>query len=197
MARVALDHLICGFKTRIGDFSHRELLMVSFFCADHGGIASHRKVNPRGVLAEIFICTDNVSLKSLNTTIYCIAHIYFQFPIYFWPTINILLPGVRNQICLELGEIHIESSVEPEGGGDGGDDLTDEAVQVGVGGTVDVKVAAADVVDGLVVDHEGAVGVLQRGVSRQDRVVRLHHRRGNLRRRVNGELQLRLFAVVD
>ena len=39
--------------------------------------------------------------------------------------------------------------------------LRDEAVQVGVGGALNVEGAAADVVDGLVVEHDGNVGVLE------------------------------------
>ena len=38
----------------------------------------------------------------------------------------------------------------------------------------------ADVVDGLVVHHEGTVGVLQGGVGTQGGVVGLHHGRGHL-----------------
>ena len=58
--------------------------------------------------------------------------------------------------------------VLPERGRDGGHDLSDEPVQIGVGWPLDVEVPAADVVDGLIVDHEGAVRVFQRGVSGQD-----------------------------
>ena len=58
--------------------------------------------------------------------------------------------------------------------------LADQTVEVGVGGSLDVQVAAADVVDGLVVHHEGAVRVLQGGVGGQDGVVGLHHCRGHL-----------------
>merc|ERR1719259_1494496 len=87
-------------------------------------------------------------------------------------------------------------TVETQRSGDGGNDLPDEPVEVGVSGSFDVQVAAADVVDGLIVDHESAVGVLQGGVGGQDGVVWLHHRRGHLRRRVDGELQLGLLAVV-
>ena len=60
---------------------------------------------------------------------------------------------------------------------DGGDDLSDETIQVGVGRSLDVEVPLADVVDGFVVDHEGAVRVLQGGVSGENRVVRFDHRR--------------------
>ncbi len=52
---------------------------------------------------------------------------------------------------------------------------TDEPVEVGVGWPVNVQITTTDVVDGLVVYHEGAVGVLQRRVRRQDGVVGLHH----------------------
>ena len=81
---------------------------------------------------------------------------------------------IRNQVCLKLSEIHIESSVKPKGGSDGGDNLPDEPVQVGVGRSLDVQVPPADVVDGLVVHHEGAVRVLQGIVRGQHRVVGLH-----------------------
>ena len=74
---------------------------------------------------------------------------------------------------------------------------TYETVKVGVGWPVNVQVPPADVVDGLIVHHEGAVRVLQRGVGRQDGVVGLHDGRRHLGRRIDGELQLGLFAIVD
>lgn len=58
--------------------------------------------------------------------------------------------------------------------------LADKPVQVGVGGAFDVQVPPADVVDGLIIYHEGTVGVLQGGVSGQDGVVRLHYSCGHL-----------------
>ena len=109
---------------------------------------------------------------------------------------TILSPGVGHKVGLELGQVHVEGSIKPEGGGDGGDDLTDESVEVGVGGPLYVQVPPADVVDGLVVHHEGTVSVLQGGVGGQDGVVGLHHGGGDLRSRVDGELQLGLLAVV-
>ena len=59
--------------------------------------------------------------------------------------------------------------------GDGRDDLGNESVQVGISRTLHVKVAPTHVIDGFVVNHEGAVGVLQSGVSGQDTVVRLNN----------------------
>ena len=105
-------------------------------------------------------------------------------------------PGVGDQVGLELSQINIESSIKPERCGDGGDNLTNQTIQIGVGGSLNVQVPAADVVDGLIVHHEGAVGVLQGGVGGEDGVVRLNHRSGHLGSRVDGELQLGLLAVV-
>ena len=42
-------------------------------------------------------------------------------------------PGVGHQVGLELVEVHVESSVEPEAGRDRRDDLCNEPVEVGVG----------------------------------------------------------------
>ena len=131
-------------------------------------------------------------------------------------------PGVGHQIGLEFIQIHIESPVEAEGSGDGGDDLGDQAVEVSVGRTFDVEIPefkpsqtnlfrgwiilletieenipATYVVNRLVVDHKCAVTVLQSGMGAQSGVVWLYHSGGHLRRRVNAELQLGLLAVVD
>lgn len=75
--------------------------------------------------------------------------------------------------------------------------LSDQTVQVLVVGTLNAEVPAADVVDSLVVNHEGAVRVLQGGVSCEDGVVGLNNRGGDLRRRVDTELKLALLAVID
>ena len=75
--------------------------------------------------------------------------------------------------------------------------MTDETVQVGVSWSLDVEVAAADIVDGLVVDHEGTVGVLQGGVGGEDGVVWLDDGGGDLWGGVDGEFELGLLAVVN
>merc|ERR550539_591471 len=106
-------------------------------------------------------------------------------------------PGVGHQVGLELSQINIEGSVKSQRGRDGGDDLTNQAVEVGVGWPVNVQVPPTDVVDGLVVDHEGTVGMLQSGMSSQDSIVRFDHSGGHLRCRVDGELKLGLLSVVN
>ncbi len=78
---------------------------------------------------------------------------------------------VWDQVGLELVEIDVKGTIETEGGGDGGDNLGDQAVKVLVVRSLQSEVTSADVVDGLVVDHEGTVGVLKGGVGRENRVV--------------------------
>ncbi|WAR06921.1 hypothetical protein MAR_016879 [Mya arenaria] len=104
---------------------------------------------------------------------------------------------VGHQVGLELGQVNIESTVEPEGGSDGGDNLTDQPVQVCVCRALNVEVPTADVVDSLVVDHEGAVRVLQGGMGGQNGVVWFNDGGGNLRSRVDGELKLGFLSVVN
>ena len=104
--------------------------------------------------------------------------------------------GIRHQVGLELGDIHVQGAVEAEGGGQGRHHLRNETVQVGVGGSLDVQAAAAYVVQGLVIQAEGAVSVLQEGVRGQHVVVRLHHGSGHLRSRGDGEGELGLAAIV-
>ena len=103
-----------------------------------------------------------------------------------------VLPGIGHQVCLELVQIHIESSLKSEACRDGGDYLGNQAVEVGVGrpryleisprqnidpGDCDLylHIAPGNVVDGLVVHQEGTVAVLQGGVGVQDGVVGLHY----------------------
>merc|ERR1719181_948143 len=77
------------------------------------------------------------------------------------------------------------------------DAVGEEAVEVGVGRALDVEVAAAHVVERLVVEAEGHVSVLEERVRREYRVVRLDDGVGDLRRRRERERELRLAAVVD
>mmetsp|Transcript_107338 Transcript_107338/g.336332 ORF Transcript_107338/g.336332 Transcript_107338/m.336332 type:complete len:286 (-) Transcript_107338:35-892(-) len=104
---------------------------------------------------------------------------------------------VRHQVRLELRDVDIEGTVKAQGGSQGGDDLRQEAIQVGVRGPFNVQIAAADVVQSLVVHHDGHVGVLQKGVHAEHGVVGLDNGRGHLGACPDGEGKLRLLAVVD
>jgi hypothetical protein len=78
---------------------------------------------------------------------------------------------VWNQVGLEFVQVDVQSTIEAQRGGDGANDLRDQLVKMLVVGARDIEVAAADVVDGFVVDEECAVGVLDRAVGRKDSVV--------------------------
>ena len=104
---------------------------------------------------------------------------------------------VRHEVGLELGDVDVERAVEAERGGERRDDLRHEAVEVGVRRALDVEVAAADVVERLVIHAERDVRVLEQRVGREHRVVRLDGGVRDLRRRRDSERELRLAAVDD
>ena len=104
---------------------------------------------------------------------------------------------VWHQVGLELSDIDVEGSIESEGSGQRRDNLGNESVQVGVGWSLDIEVSSADIVDGLVVDHDGDIGVLEEGVGGEHRVVWLNDGSGDLGRWVDGEAELGFLTVVN
>lgn len=64
---------------------------------------------------------------------------------------------VGNEVGLELVKIDVEGAIESERRSDGANDLSNQTVKVLVRRAGDIEVAAADVVDSLVVDEESAV----------------------------------------
>jgi len=103
---------------------------------------------------------------------------------------------IGDQVGLELVDVNVELALKAERRGEAGDDLSNNAVEILVSGTLDAEVLLANVIDRLVVEHESAVGVLKEGVSGEDGVVGLNHRGGHLRGRVDAEVELRLLAIV-
>jgi hypothetical protein len=75
--------------------------------------------------------------------------------------------------------------------------LGNETVQVLVVGSLQTQVAAADVVNSLVVDHEGTIRVLKGGVGGEDGVVWLNNGCGSLGSWVDTELQLAFLAIIN
>ena len=104
---------------------------------------------------------------------------------------------VWDQVGLELGDIDVEGTIESEGGSEGGDNLSDESVQVGVGWSLDIEVSSADIIDGLVIKDDSDIGVLKKGVSGEDGVVWLDNGGGDLWGWVDGETELGFLSVVD
>ena len=104
---------------------------------------------------------------------------------------------VWHQVGLELSNINVQSTIESEGGSEGGDDLSNESVQVGVGWSLDIEVSSADIVNGLVIKDNGNIGVLQKGVSGEHGVVWLDNGGGDLWGWVDGETELGFLTVIN
>lgn len=103
---------------------------------------------------------------------------------------------VWHKVGLKLVQIDIERAIEAQAGGDGANNLSNQAVEMLVVGARNIQAASADIVDSFVVNKEGAVGVLDGAVCRQNSVVRLDDGGGNARSRVYGELEFALLAVI-
>jgi hypothetical protein len=105
--------------------------------------------------------------------------------------------GIGHQVGLEFGDIDVQGAVESQGGSQGRDDLSNQSVEVGVGGSLDIEVSSSDIVDCFVVEHDADIGVLKKRVGGKDGVVGLNHGGGDLGGRVDGEAELGLLAVVN
>ena len=104
---------------------------------------------------------------------------------------------VWHEVGLELGHIDVKGTIESEGSSKGGDNLSNDSVEVGVGWALNVEVSSADIIDGFVVKHDGDIGVLEEGVGGEDRVVWLNDGGGDLWGWVDGESELGLLSVID
>ena len=104
---------------------------------------------------------------------------------------------VWHQVSLEFSDIDIEGSIESEGGGQGGDNLGNESVQVGVGWSLDIEVSSADVVNGFVINHDSNIGMFEEGVSGENGVVWFDNGGGDLWGWVDGETKLGFLTVID
>jgi hypothetical protein len=103
---------------------------------------------------------------------------------------------IGNQVSLELVDVHIQRSLESQRGSQGRDELSDQSVEVFVGGLLNSESLSADVVDSFVVKHESDISVLQKRVSGENRVVGLDHSSGHLRRWVDTEIELAFLSIV-
>jgi hypothetical protein len=83
--------------------------------------------------------------------------------------------GIWDQIGLEFGDIDVQGTIESQRGGQRGDDLGDQSVQVGISGSFNIQLSSADIIDGFVIEDNGDISVFQQRVSGQDRVIRFNH----------------------
>ena len=87
---------------------------------------------------------------------------------------------IWHQVGLEFSHIDVQGSIESEGSSQRRDNLGNESVQVGVGGSFNIQVSSADIVNSFVIEHDCNISVFEEGVSREHRVVWLNHSGGDL-----------------
>mmetsp|Transcript_16815 Transcript_16815/g.21923 ORF Transcript_16815/g.21923 Transcript_16815/m.21923 type:complete len:272 (+) Transcript_16815:632-1447(+) len=104
---------------------------------------------------------------------------------------------VGHKIGLKFSDIHIQSTIKTKRGGQRGDDLSNQTIQVLVRGSCNAKAIGAHIVQSLVIQGEGTIRMFQKSMGRQDRVVRLDNRSRNLRRRSQGKRKLGLATVIN
>jgi len=104
---------------------------------------------------------------------------------------------IWDQVSLEFSNINVKGTIESEGGSEGGDNLSDKSVQVGVGWSLDIEVSSADIIDGFVIKDNGDIGMLEEGVSGEDGVVWFNNGGGDLWGWVDGETELGFLTVID
>jgi hypothetical protein len=104
---------------------------------------------------------------------------------------------VGHQVGLKLRKIDVEGTIKTKRCSQRRHNLGNKTVQVGVSRTLNVEVATAYVVKGLVIHAESAISVLQQRVGSQYVVVRFNNSSGHLGCRSHGERELGLAAVVD
>jgi len=105
--------------------------------------------------------------------------------------------GIWHQVGLKFGDIDVEGSIESEGGGQWGDDLSDQSVQVSVGGSLDVKISSTDIIDGFVVEHDTDISVLEEGMGGEDGVVWFNDCVGDLGWGIDSETKFGFFTIID
>jgi len=93
----------------------------------------------------------------------------------------------RNHVDSQLAEVRVELARETEGDGDAGHDGGDEVVQVAIRGVGQLEGTHANVVEGLVINAEGLIWVLDQLVDREGGVVGLDDGIRDLRRGNNRE----------
>lgn len=102
----------------------------------------------------------------------------------------------RHEISLEFVQVNVKGAIETQASGKRANNSGDETVEVIITRAGDVKLALTDIVDGLVVNEESAVRVLNSTLCGQHSIIGFHHGSGYTRRRVDRELQLRLLAIL-
>ena len=96
---------------------------------------------------------------------------------------------VWHQVGLELSDIDVQSTIETKGSGQGGDDLSNQSIQVGVSWSLDGQISSTDIVNSLIVDHKCTIGMFQGCMRGEDGIVWFDNGSRNLRCWVNSKFK--------
>jgi len=70
--------------------------------------------------------------------------------------------GIGHEVGLEFSDINVKGTIESKGGSKGGDNLSDESVQVSVGWSFDIKSSSADIIDSFIIKHDSNIGMFKK-----------------------------------
>ena len=84
-------------------------------------------------------------------------------------------PGEGHHVDSQFPQISVELAGEAQAGGHSTHGGRNEVVEVAVGGRGELQRAEADVIQGLIINAEGLICVLDQLVDRKGGIVRLHH----------------------
>jgi hypothetical protein len=102
-----------------------------------------------------------------------------------------------HKVCLELIQVDVEGTIEPQAGGNRANDLGRKTVKMVISRARDVQVALANIVKSLVIYEKCAIGVPIGIMCGQDGIVRFHHSGRHAGGWVDHKLQLRLLAILN
>merc|ERR1719265_751465 len=106
-------------------------------------------------------------------------------------------PWVWHKICLKFCDVDIEGTIKAQRCCERGDDLRQETVEICICGALDVQVATTNVIESLIVIHDGYISVFEQRVNTEHGVVWLHNSCSNLWACPNSEANFRFLAIVD
>jgi hypothetical protein len=104
---------------------------------------------------------------------------------------------VWDKVGLELSNIDVKGTIETKGSSKRRNNLTNKSVKIGVSWSLNIKGSSAHIVEGLVIQTESTVSVLEKGMGRKYVVVWLDNGSGDLRSRSNSEGKLGLSTIVN
>jgi len=104
---------------------------------------------------------------------------------------------VWDKIGLELSNIDVKGTIETKGSSKRRNNLTNKSVKIGVGWSFNIKGSSAHIIEGLVIQTESTVSVLEKGMGRKYVVVWLDDGSRDLGSRGDSEGKLGLSTVVN